>query len=263
MKLEKASPSAKHSAARNTRRRAGDASAAPAAPQAPHASICHGVQTPWPRKKLETSAATPPTAIPARIPSAAPAHTAITVTGWTPGIAAKSTRPAAATPPRVAMSASSFAESGPDSSHATPTRINAAATSNSDSPSFPRSTAAQTAAAKKARPPTTNALCIRRLGERQTLFESHRAVRNRGCEGAVVRDDQGCTGCRAVAQQLRELLFPLRIDAARGLVEHEEVGLDDEHRRECEPLALAAREIARMAPLQPGEPDGRECRART
>jgi hypothetical protein len=57
------------------------AARAPAAPHAPQASICHGVHGPCPRKKLETSAAVAPTAIPARSPSAAPAATTMTVTG--------------------------------------------------------------------------------------------------------------------------------------------------------------------------------------
>ena len=57
---------------------------------------------------------------PARAPSATPAAITITVTGCTPGTAAKRTRPAAATPPSVPMIAISFAELGPVSSQAAP-----------------------------------------------------------------------------------------------------------------------------------------------
>ena len=54
----------------------------------------------------------------ARGPSATPAAATITVTGWTPGTGAKRTRPAAASPPSVATSVRSRAETVPPSSQA-------------------------------------------------------------------------------------------------------------------------------------------------
>ena len=113
---------------RGERHAAADGTARAARPTAPHAaqpSICCGVQIPWPRKRFETKAASAPVATPARRPSDAPATTAITVTGCTPGIAAKSTRPAAAAAPSVATTASSRVESAPDSNHATPAATSA------------------------------------------------------------------------------------------------------------------------------------------
>src|SRR5712691_1577585 len=89
-------------------------------PHPPHASICHGVYGPWPRKTFEASAASAPTAKPRRGPRAAPEATTITVTGCTPGMGAKSTRPAAAMPASVATSARSRVDAGPASSHAKP-----------------------------------------------------------------------------------------------------------------------------------------------
>ena len=55
----------------------------------------------------------------------------------------------------------------------------------------------------------------------------------------------------------KELVLAARVDSARRLVENEQVGLRDEHRREREPLALAAREVTRMAPFEAGEADRR------
>ena len=99
-------------------------------PQPPHASICHGVCGPWPRKKFDAIAARAPTAKPRRGPSATPEAATITVTGWTLGIGAKSTRPAAARPPRVATSVRSRAETVPPSSHAKPATSTATAASS-------------------------------------------------------------------------------------------------------------------------------------
>src|SRR5262245_14804249 len=121
---------------------------APAAPHAAQPSICHGVQRPCPRKRFETNAARPPTATPARRPSAAPATTQITVTGWTPGIGAKRTRPAAAAPASVATTATSRAESGPDSNQAAPATMIAPAARSSESAASAGATAVHTAAAK-------------------------------------------------------------------------------------------------------------------
>src|SRR4029079_9452660 len=88
MKAPKPQPRTKQKSASGTRRLIIPAASAPATPHAPQASICQGVQTPWPRKTFETKAAIAPTANPLRAPRAAPATTVITVTGCTPGIAA-------------------------------------------------------------------------------------------------------------------------------------------------------------------------------
>ena len=63
------------------------------------------------------------------------------------------------------------------------------------------------------------------------------------------------------AEELRQPVLPLGIDAARGLVEDQQVRLRDEDRGETEPLALPAREIARVATLMAVEPDGSKRRA--
>ena len=70
-----------------------------------------------------------------------------------------------------------------------------------------------------------------------------------------MRDDERRPRARLRAQQCGELELPLRVDAPGRLVEHEQVGVADEHGREREPLPLAAREVARMARLVAGEPD--------
>ena len=120
----------------------------------------------------------------------------ITVTGCTPGTAAKRTRPAAAAAPSVAINASSLAESGPRSRQATPAASNANATSSSDRPSCERSTAAHTAAAKAAPPATKSAA----LDKECFLPECDRPVGHDARELLVVRDDECCTGLGAVAQ---------------------------------------------------------------
>ena len=110
-----ASPQAPATTARPRRVRVAGRSRAPDAPTAPHSSICAGVQGPWPRKALEMSAASAPTAMPARAPSAAPATRHIVVTGFTEGTAANSTRPAAVAAPSVAVSASILGPPAPRS----------------------------------------------------------------------------------------------------------------------------------------------------
>ena len=59
-------------------------------------------------------------------------------------------------------------------------------------------------------------------------------------------DDERRARRRLRAEQRSELPLALRVDTARRLVEHEQVGLDREHRGDREPLALAAREVARV-----------------
>lgn len=50
-------------------------------PTKPHAYICHGVHMPWPKKQLDTNAASAPVIKPSRLPNADPAITHIAVTG--------------------------------------------------------------------------------------------------------------------------------------------------------------------------------------
>src|SRR5919198_6194899 len=251
-----AKPRTKQTSANGSRRRRNGAASAPTAPQPPHASICHGVQGPWPRTKFEASAAIPPTATPARSPSATPAATVITVTGWTPGTAAKRMRPAAAAPASVATSATSFAEPGPDSSQSAPPRRTPPATRRSASApsSGPRASqrprAHSPGAAVNAR-----ALGNERLASR---VEADDAIRHRAREDEVVGDDEGGATRGLPPQPVRQLRLPLRVDAARRLVQDEQVRLGHGHGGEGEALALAAREVARMSIRGAGEPDGRE-----
>src|SRR6266545_4925962 len=251
MKALNPMPSTKQKAASARRRRSSGAASAPATPHAPQPSICHGVQTPCPRKKFETNAATVPTAKPERAPSDAPATTAMTVTGCTPGIAAKRTRPAAAAAPSDAISASSFAESGPVSSHAIPTARRASATKSRESPSFERSIAAHTEAAKAIVPAPMSTL-LRKHG---LPPERDRSIGGGRGEVDVVGDQERCSRSGLSAQASCELRLSGGIDSARRLVEDEEIWLRSQHRGESEPLALAAREVARMASFVPGEAD--------
>src|SRR4051794_9790455 len=231
------SPSTPQTAASGIRPRIAGASNAPTAPQAAQPSICCGVQIPWPRKKFETNAATAPVATPARNPREAPATTAITVTGCTPGTAAKSTRPAAAAAPSVATIASSRVESTPDSNQATPAVTRPAAPrSVARAPSSTSNDAAISAVA------ITSRLRMHRLPE----GELHHAVGNVGRPGQVVGDDERSAARRLRAQQCSELGLPLRIDTARRLVEHEQLRVGDQHRGERQPLALARREVVGM-----------------
>src|SRR6266566_599884 len=254
-----ASPRTKQNAARATRRRRSLGASAPTTPQAPQPSICHGVHVPWPRKKFETNAAKAPTAKPLRAPNAAPAATVITVTGCTPGMAAKRTRPAAAAAPSVAINASSLAESGPRSRQATPAASNANATSSSDRPSCERSTAAHTAAANAA-PPATKSPA---LDKKCFLPECDRPVGHDTRELFVVRDDESCTALGAVVQQFGQLRLTLGIDTAGRLVQYEDVWVGHEHRGESEPLALPGREIARMTARHSREAEFRKRSERT
>ena len=66
---------------------------------------------------------------------------------------------------------------------------------------------------------------------------------------------------RRTARATRRGRLPLRVDAARRLVEDQDVRLSDRNGGEGKPLALAAREIARMPRRRPAEPDPVECGA--
>ncbi len=80
-------------------------------PMSAHESICQMVHGPWPRNTFETSAVVAPTANPAAGPRTQPVTITRTVDGWTPGIAANATRPAADRAPRLATAAISRDES--------------------------------------------------------------------------------------------------------------------------------------------------------
>src|SRR4051794_32586374 len=236
-------------AARPPRLCAALGSSPPTTPQNPQASICQGVQTPWPRKKFDARAASAPTAKPRRGPSTVPATMAMTVTGWTPGTGAKRTRAAAATPATVPIKVRSFADSVPLSSHAVPAMRPAIPASSTARPPRSGSRAAQAAAPSAAAAASTATL----RGKTSPSFETHPAIRRKG---PVVRGDQDGSSRRCVLREpLAESSLSLGVDAARGLVEDEQVGLGDRDRREAEPLALPTGEIARVAARSPGETD--------
>src|SRR5436190_4250698 len=206
MNALKRKPSAQHASAKGTRRRRTGAAKAPNAPHAPHASICHGGHGPCPRKRLDTTAAVAPTAIPARRPRATPAATVITVTGCTPGMAANSTRPAAAAPASAAMRASSFADPGPSSSQDAPLTMSAIATRRRDRPARLGSTAAHVPAAKAA----TAAPVRTSLGrDRLLAADSHDPVGDLRGEHEVVGHDEGRALVRVCAQEGGKLVLPL------------------------------------------------------
>src|SRR5262245_43283552 len=254
-----AKPRTKQTAANGTRPRMAGASSAPATPHAPQASICHGVHGPWPRKKFEASAATAPVAKPARAPSAAPAATVITVTGCTPGTATKSTRPAAATAASVATSAISFDALGPVSSQAAPATSSPLAASRSGRPDWAGSIATHVAAARAAAVAPNAAS----LGKRALPgFELDKAVGDIAREHEVVRDDQRRAARGLTPEDLGQLVLARRVDSPGRLVQDEDVRLGDEHTRESEALALAAREVARVAPLEASEAHAGERLAR-
>src|SRR5436190_5544848 len=217
MKALNAKPRTKPAAASAMRLLSADARRAPAAPHAPHASIWYGVHGPCTSRKLETNAASIPTPTPARSPSAAPATIAVIVTGWTPGTAAKRTRPAAAAPPSVATSAISFAESGPPSSQTTAAASSDAATSQIDRRESP--VAASTSATANASAAATKTT---RLDKDLLPAERDDAIRDRGREHAVVRDHQRRAVRRIRAEQRGERPLALWIHAAGRLVEHEQ-----------------------------------------
>src|SRR6266576_5612642 len=177
-----ARPSTKQNAASAMRRWSSFGASAPATPHAPQPSICHGVHVPCPRKKFETNAASAPPAKPLRAPRAAPAATVMTVTGCTPGIAAKRTRPAAAAAPSVAIRASSFAEPGLRSSQATPAARSAKATSKTGKPAWERSSAVHTAAANAVSAAVTSAV----LDKDELPPKDDRAISDRTREVHVV-----------------------------------------------------------------------------
>src|SRR5207244_346146 len=188
---------------------------------------------------------------PARGPSATPATTVIVVTGCTFGIAAKRILPAAAAAASVPTSASSLLEPGPDSSQAAPATISAPANRSSASAESLGRSATQAAEASAASSATPAA----NLGNGELPLRRGRddPVGDRRREEVVVGDHERCPRRGLRAQETRELVLALGVDAAGGLVEDEEVRLGDEHRRERQAFPLAAGEIARMALLEAGQ----------
>src|SRR5712691_1534590 len=221
-----ASPRTKQKTARANLLRSSGAASAPATPHAPHASICHGVHEPWPRKKLETNAATAPTAKPLRAPRAIPATTVITVTGCTPGMAANNTRPAAAAAASVAISTSSLDESGPRSSQAMPAASSAKATRRSDSPSWEESSALHIAAPNVTTPADSSAA----LDKGRLPAQHDRAIRDGRRKLLVMRDEERRSPVCAAPKQRGEPDLTPGIDPSCRLVEDQHVWLDDEDR---------------------------------
>src|SRR6476469_3109136 len=247
----KSNPSTAQSAASGIRPRIAGASSAPAAPHAAQPSICCGVQIPWPRNRFETKAASAPVATPARRPRDAPATIATTVTGCTPGTAANSTRPAAAPAASVATTASSRVESVPDSNQATP------ATTSAPAPSaVARAPSCTTRAASSSNSAIRTSLRMHILPH----VELDDPVGNLSRPHEIVRHDERATTRGIGTQQTRELSLPLGVDAARRLVEHEQLRLGREHGGQREPLTLAGGEIARMPLLVLGQAKSRKRR---
>ena len=222
-------------------RRSG-ASSAPAAPQPAQASISHGVKSPCPRKKFETNAAVMPTPIPARRPSVTPAeHGDVRhrLHVRAPARAAHGPRP-----PRRRASRSRRSPSR------SPARRRASVAAPSRAPRPRAAARAPTRASRTRRRRTPRARRGRRYAASATSRSATARANTRSCVTTSVARARACARRSSASSGLA-----LRVDAARRLVEHEQVGLGDEHGREREPLALAAREVARMPRLVAGEPD--------
>ncbi len=93
-------------------------------------------------------------------------------------------------------------------------------------------------------------LCLK---QHEVRFAGARAAR-----GRAWRRERPCRAAAYSCSQSRKLGLALRVEPARRLVEHEHVGLGDRDGREREPLALSAREIARVATCRPAETDAVE-----
>ena len=76
---------------------------------------------------------------------------------------------------------------------------------------------------------------------------------------AIVRRDQHRLSRFGLRDKPRaDLGLPIRVDAARGLVEHEQIRVAHGHRSQAEPLALATRQIARVTRRREVEPEAIE-----
>src|SRR5439155_12575986 len=145
----------------------------------------------------------------------------------------------AAAAPRVATSASVLLAPRPGSSQAVPATNNAAATSSSESAPCPGEVAAQAAAAKAA--PTASTVTALGTGELPLGCQRDDSVGDRGCKGAVVRDDQR-RARRVASQERSQLALALRVDPPGRLVEDEQIRLGREDGGKREALTFAARE---------------------
>src|SRR5207302_785564 len=166
-------------------RRAGP-SAAAVTPTSAQPAICQGVHGPWPRNAFEASAAAAPVARPARAPRLIPVTATIIVTGWTLGIAAKSTRPPAAAAARAAISASSRLRLGPVSIATSPSGIAASRASATVSLGTPR---------------------LQRLGQDEQLGLQHRHRRDRKALALAAREITRVAVAAVVEAEPRERLL--------------------------------------------------------
>src|SRR5689334_10419399 len=209
-------------------------------PTMPQPSICQGVHGPWPRNAFDASAAAAPVARPALGPRLAPVTAVIIVTGWTLGTAAKTTRPAAAAAASAATSASSRLRLGPVSTAA-------------------RTSASATRAARATSSSMDGLRCGNGPRGDAAVRHRHRRGRHVGDERRVVaHDDDARSVGREPADEAAEGLLSAAVDAAGRLVQDDQVGPHGRDRRDGEPLALAAREVARVLGGRPPEVEALE-----
>src|SRR5437870_6303213 len=205
-----------------------------------------------------------PTANPRRGPSATPVAATMTVTGCTSGTGAKSTRPAAASPPKVATSVRSRAEVVPASSQANPPASSASAASNTAMPPRAGSTAAQSEAISAVAANRVIARCsplVPSNGNTRLLPQAETPVHR---ERMVVRRDHNCrTRVGAGAEPVSYRSLPVGIDPARGLVENEQIRIANGDRRQPPALPLTARQIAGMTLDGPAEAERLERNTRS
>ena len=88
----------------------------------PQPAISHGVHGPWPNHRLETAAASAPTANPGAAPTAKPVMRTTSVVATTFGIGVRTRRPATASAASAATSATSRAGGRERSYQANPPR---------------------------------------------------------------------------------------------------------------------------------------------
>ncbi|ABA48402.1 hypothetical protein BURPS1710b_2632 [Burkholderia pseudomallei 1710b] len=93
-----------------------------------------------------------------------------------------------------------------------------------------------------------DALDVARLDDRPALHHRH-PVRHRADHLQIVADEHVAQVVFSlqIRQQLQHLLLDRHVERARRLVEHEHARLQHERARDRDPLALAARELVRIA----------------
>src|SRR6476646_8611121 len=204
-------------------------------PTRPHASICHGVHGPWPRNMFEASAAPAPVARPALGPRLMPAIATSIVTGWTFGIAANTSRPAAAAAARAATSASSRLWPGPVS---IPAMISTTATT----------AASVTSSSMDDLHGWSGPSCD------PAALHGHRRCGDVGDEPVVVaHDDHPGPGGGQSSDEAGQVALVAPVDAPCRLVEHDQVGAHLGDGGDGKPLPLAARQVAGMIGCGPRE----------